>query len=37
LENFYNINNIGAGSLVVVRVDIKKDCIALFVKNTDDF
>jgi hypothetical protein len=37
LENFYNINNIGASSLVVVRVDMKKDCIALFVKNTDDF
>jgi hypothetical protein len=37
LENFYNINNIGACLLVVIRVDMKKDYIALFVRNTDEF
>jgi hypothetical protein len=35
LEQFYNLNNIGVGTLVLVRVDMMHDSIVLFVEKIE--
>jgi hypothetical protein len=35
LEQFYNLNNIGVGTLVLVRVDMMPDSIFLFVEKIE--
>jgi ribosomal protein S7 len=35
MENFCNANNIVVGSLLIIKVDKRKNCIGLFVENID--